>query len=285
MATPYRGRIAPTPTGHLHLGHARTFFTAAARARAAGGVLVYRNEDIDRQRCKLAFHRDAMEDLRWFGIDWQEGPDCGGPYPPYTQSAANDIYLDAWRRLKDAGYIYPCRKSRRDLAACITAPHGEDAPAKEPLYPVEWRPPIAEALHFDLPDGVNWRFRVPAQRTLSYEDGVYGRQAYRTQDDFGDFLIWRRDGMPAYELAVVIDDARMRISEVVRGADLLLSTARQLLIYEALGLTPPAFHHLPLMRDNTGKRLAKRDKAMSLRNLRAMGLTPEDIRQQAEWQC
>ncbi|MDR1818504.1 MAG: tRNA glutamyl-Q synthetase [Puniceicoccales bacterium] len=280
-APPYRGRLAPTPTGFLHLGHAATFSLAAQRAAAAGGALVMRVEDLDPLRCKPEFAAAALEDLRWLGLRWDEGPDVGGPFAPYTQSERREWFLEVWRRLRDAGAIYPCSRSRRDVALAALAPNepstggaGGDAP--EPLFPPEWRPPAGTGSDVPAPDALdaNWRFRVPDGRRVCFTDGRLGERAFTAGADFGDFVVWRRDNVPAYELAVVADDHAMRITEVVRGEDLLLSTARQLLLYEALGWTPPAWFHAPLVRDAAGRRLAKRDNARSLRSLREQGLPP-----------
>jgi glutamyl-tRNA synthetase len=282
MKNCYRGRIAPTPTGYLHLGHARTFWIAMQRARTAGGMLIYRNEDLDPQRCKTSYANSAVEDLHWFGLNWDEGPDLGGPHSPYCQSQRTEYFLNAWAKLKATGHIYPCNRSRRDVNFASSAPHVEDEKT-EPIYPIDWRP-AAGAWDADLtPGATNWRFKVPANRTIRFHDQRLGECAFECQRDFGDFLVWRRDGVPAYELAVVVDDAAMQISEVVRGEDLLLSTARQLLIYEALGLVAPAFFHTSLLCDAFGQRLAKRTQALSLREMRASGETPERIRQSPEW--
>jgi glutamyl/glutaminyl-tRNA synthetase len=273
MLSGYRGRIAPTPTGHLHLGHAATFWRAFQRAREAGGTLIWRTEDLDPFRCKKEFADAAMEDLRWLGIRWQEGPDVGGHFGPYEQSARRSRYLAAWRRLKDGGWIYPCTRSRREVAAAAgLAPHEE-----EPIFPVAWRGSVRDAPSRNDPRGVNGRFRVPDHDEIRFEDGAVGPVVKRTLQDFGDFLVWNRDDIPAYELAVVVDDLAMEITEVVRGEDLLTSTARQLLIYRALGATPPAFFHTPLVRDAQGRRLAKRDAALSLRTLRESGRQPKEV--------
>ncbi|MCR5184050.1 MAG: tRNA glutamyl-Q synthetase [Opitutales bacterium] len=266
----YRGRIAPTPTGFLHLGHAKTFSLAAARCRAVAGTLVLRIEDIDRARCKTAFAKAAMEDLRALGITWQEGPDVGGNFAPYVQSEAMEYFLSVWRRLRDAGAIYPCRRSRKDVAAAARAPHAEDD--AEAIFPMEWRPEDPDfGKDFEEPGDWNWRFRVPAGESICFRDALQGEQRFVAGTDFGDFVVWRRDGVPAYELAVVADDIRMKITEVVRGADLLKSTARQLLLYRALNAFPPAFAHAPLVLDASGKRLAKRNDALSVRALLARG--------------
>ncbi len=280
--TAYRGRIAPSPTGYLHLGHAATFWTAQERARLHGGCLVLRNEDLDRDRCKAHWAASMIEDLRWFGFQWQEGPDCGGPCGPYVQSERRPFYLDAFRALRKGGFIYPCRCSRKDVLRAQQAPHaGED----EPLYPGTCRlsepsPATSPGTERSVPDvPYNWRFRVPDGERLMFVDGRMGPRTFVAGVDFGDFVVWRHDDMPSYQLAVVVDDARMRITEVVRGADLLKSTARQLLLYRALGWHAPAFYHCALMEDARGQRLAKRHDALSLRALRAAGFTPEQIRQ------
>ncbi len=262
--TEYRGRIAPSPTGYLHLGHARTFWTAYERAQEAGGTLVFRNEDLDQVRCKPEYVQAMVEDLRWLGIEWQEGP--------YSQSERRDVYLRTWRTLLERGCVYPCTCSRKDLATAAGAPHDDD----EPLYPGTCRARLGEKA--ETPAGVNWRFRVPDGERIAFTDLNLGPQEYVAGKDLGDFLVWRRDDVPSYQLAVVADDAAMRITEVVRGADLLKSTARQLLLYRALGIEPPLFYHCPLMLDESGMRMAKRHDALSLRALRAAGKTPEEVR-------
>lgn len=271
----YRGRIAPTPTGRLHLGHARTFALAHERARARGGRLIFRIEDIDHRRCSPAFAQAAMDDLRDLGLDWDEGPDVGGPHAPYVQSARTGVFLDTWRRLKEGGFIYPCRRSRKDVETALGAPHAEDDP--EPLFPAAWRPDPGFGRDFDAPGDWNWRFRVPDGDTLRFDDALQGPQSYTAGTDFGDFVVWRRDGVPAYELAVVADDAAMGVTEIVRGADLLKSTARQLLIYRALGLAAPAWAHAPLVCDAAGRRLAKRTAGLAIRELLDRSVPPADI--------
>ena len=278
--TNYRGRIAPSPTGFLHLGHARTFWTAQQRAEARGGTLVLRNEDLDRDRCKPEFVTAMFEDLRWFGFHWQEGPDVGGPFAPYTQSERRQLYLEAFQKLRDSGFIYPCKCSRRDVQQALGAPHLGD---EEPVYPGTCRPGAGSSQYSVISSQsgsrVNWRFRVPDGETISFDDGAMGAQSFVAGRDFGDFIVWRHDDVPSYQLAVTVDDAAMHITEVVRGADLLVSTARQLLLYRALGLTPPAFLHCPLMMDEHGVRLAKRHDALSLRTLREGGASPDVLRE------
>jgi glutamyl-tRNA synthetase len=266
---PYRGRIAPSPTGYLHLGHARTFWTAQERARAAGGKLILRVEDLDRARCRPEFTQAALEDLRWFGFRWDEGP--------FFQSERMPLYRDAFEKLRETKAIYRCVCSRQDVLRALNAPHpGEE----EPVYPGTCREKnfTEEELRGRQ---TNWRFHVPDGWTISFEDGRLHQQAFVAGKDFGDFVLWRHDDVPSYQLAVVVDDAAMQITEVVRGEDLLMSTARQILIYEALGHTPPNFYHCPLMLDDAGERLAKRIASLSLRQLRATGKTPEQLR--ASW--
>ncbi|MGZ4875392.1 MAG: glutamate--tRNA ligase family protein [Candidatus Angelobacter sp.] len=362
----YRGRLAPSPTGYLHLGHARTFWVAWQRARAARGKLIFRNEDLDYQRCKPEFVRAMYEDLRWLGLDWEEGLDLSpqsgksgqpgdpdfsgvthGSFGPYSQSERRSFYLDAWRKLRDGGLIYPCTCSRKDLERALSAPHEEplqsiggaaapggvyfdqEAPEKtlndcgaqpgpperagfaragvevpspafakgpsaqpgaaavqsrddELPYPGTCREKIATARDWESPAGVSWRFKVPDGETISFDDGYFGRQEFVAGRDFADFLLWRRDDIPAYQLAVVADDAAMQITEVVRGADLLKSTARQLLLIRALGYPVPAYFHCPLLRNEKNVRLAKRHDALSLRKLRQQGVKAEELRKRFE---
>lgn len=270
-----RGRLAPTPTGHLHVGHARTFALAAARALRDGGTLVYRTEDLDAARCRPEFATAAIADLRWLGLDWQEGPDVGGPCGPYVQSERLPWFREVWGHLQASGAIYPCDKSRKDVARSLTAPHAEDD--AEPIFPPDLRPAHGLGRGLTAPGASNWRFRVPDGETIAFTDALQGPQAFVAGRDFGDFLVWRKDGFPAYELAVVADDHAMGIAEVVRGADLLLSTARQLLLYRALGWTAPTWAHAPLIVDAEGRRLAKRAAGLSIRELREAGRTPEEV--------
>jgi len=271
----YRGRLAPSPTGLLHLGHARTFWIAAQRAREHNGTLILRNEDLDPERSRQEFAEAMIEDLRWLGIHWSEGPDCGGEYGPYAQSERRAHYLEAWRRLRDEGFIYPCTCSRRDLAQAASAPNDLD---DEPIYPGSCRG-RKDGPSFAEPAGVNWRFRVSDGEQIGFTDLNLGEKNYVAGRDFGDFLVWRRDDVPSYQLAVVVDDAAMQITEVVRGADLLKSTARQLLLMHALGPETriPSYYHCELLRDASGTRLAKRHDALGIRHLRENGMTPESV--------
>ncbi len=286
----YRGRLAPSPTGFLHLGHARTFWAAQERARCHRGILILRNEDLDPARAEPAFMDAIVEDLKWFGIGWNEGPDLGGPFAPYNQSERISLYRDAFHQLRDAGCLYPCVCSRKDIQAAARAPHAAD---DELLYPGTCRGQSAPSTwtngsHDQRRTDVtahtrrlirqNWRFRVPDGETMFFNDENMGPQGFVAGKDFGDFVVWRYDDVPSYQLAVVVDDSAMRITEVVRGADLLVSTARQLLLYRALGLVPPKFFHCPLLTNEQGERLAKRHDALSLRTLRASGISPESLR-------
>ncbi len=275
MPPPYRGRIAPSPTGLLHAGHAATFLVARHRADSHGGILVLRNDDLDHSRCKPTFTEAALEDLRWLGLLWEEGPDVGGGFGPYTQSQRLPLYIEAMERLASTGWVYPCTCSRRDIAAALAAPHAGE---EEPLYPGFCRPPEPR-LAATFRSGVNWRFRIPRTENLLFEDTLQGPQTAVAGVDFGDFLVWRKDGVPSYQLACTVDDALMEITEVVRGADLITSTFRQMLLFHALGRSVPAFHHCPLLVDASGKRLAKRDNALALRTLREAGSTPKAVLQ------
>jgi glutamyl/glutaminyl-tRNA synthetase len=257
----------------------RTFWIAAQRALVNQGTLILRNEDLDPQRSRAEFARAMIEDLRWMGIDWAEGPDCGGAYGPYLQSVRRAHYLEAWWRLRDGGFLYPCICSRKDLAQSAGAPNDMD---DEPVYPGTCRL-REDAAEFTHPTGANWRFRVPDGAMVEFEDLILGQQRYVAGKDFGDFLVWRRDDVPAYQLAVVVDDAAMGITEVVRGADLLKSTARQLLLMRALRHSPPDYFHCELVRDAAGLRLAKRHDASSVRHLRESGMTPEEVLKMAGW--
>jgi glutamyl-tRNA synthetase len=274
VSSTYRGRLAPSPTGLLHIGHAATFWTASLRAIDHNGILVFRDEDLDPERSKPQFASAMIEDLRWLGICWQEGPDMGGPFAPYRQSQRRDFYLDAWRKLRDFGAIYPCTCSRRDLALAASAPNESD---DEPLYSGRCRDRLTQAQSYSEPAGVNWRFFVPEGEAVSFRDEHLGEQRSIAGHDFGDFVVWRRDDVPAYQLAVVVDDAAMQITEIVRGADLLKSTARQLLLVRALGVPAPRYYHCDLIRDANGVRLAKRHDALSLRALREQGRSPEEV--------
>ena len=219
-----------------------------------------------------------MRDLRWFGFTWEEGPDVGGPFSPYVQSKRLHLYQEVWQKLKSDGLIYPSPHSRKDVRRALQAPHQG---VEEAIFPPSLRPDASTESTLTCPQNHNWRFRVEDGEVITFSDGRKGDVTYIAGKDFGDFIVWRKDGFPSYELAVVTDDRAMKITEVVRGEDLLVSTARQLLIYRALGWTPPDFFHCPLVRDETGKRMAKRSDSLSLHHFRNKGLDPADIR--AKW--
>jgi glutamyl-tRNA synthetase len=237
---PYRGRLAPSPTGRLHLGHARTFLVAWLRARRAGGTLVLRIEDLDPPRVVAGAADAIASDLRWLGFDWDEGPDVGGPHAPYVQSERYTRYERALARLVEAGLVYPCTCTRREIALASSAPHADDDAGLR--YPGTCR------------DGPTHPER-PA--SLRFRDG--------------DFVVKRADGLWAYQLAVAVDDGEMGITEVVRGADLEPSTPWQVAILRALGHAPPAYVHVPLMLGPDGERLSKRHGAVSLAEHRDAG--------------
>jgi len=278
------------------VGHARTFWVAYQRARQAGGTLVMRMEDLDPDRSRAAYAEAALEDLRWLGIQWQEGPDIGGPFAPYAQSSRGQVYLEAWRRLLRGGFLYHCRCSRKDLESALAAPHESastgaqasptpDPLDDEPIYPGTCRPHQNSSKRIiessadgnDRPEGFHWRFRVNDEEVIEFEDHNLGPQRFIAGRDFGDFVVWRRDGGPSYQLACVADDAAMRITEVVRGADLLKSTARQILLNRALGFNNPEWFHCGLVVDSNGRRLAKRHDSLSLRTLRQRGFSSMSI--------
>jgi glutamyl/glutaminyl-tRNA synthetase len=268
---PYIGRLAPSPTGYLHLGHARTFHIAHQRARA--GTLYLRNEDLDPHRSRPDFVTAMREDLAWLGLTWDA---------ELRQSDRIPLYRAALTHLLHLGLAYPCTCSRRDLAQSISAPHDEEANRAphiddEPVYNNRCRPTSPPDSTTILP-ATNYRFRIPTSNPIAFTDLNAGPQSFTPGHDFGDFLIWRKDDLPSYQLACAVDDALTHITEVVRGRDLLKSTARQILLQRALDYPPPAYFHTDLFRDATsGLRLAKRHDALSLRTLRAQGLSPADI--------
>jgi glutamyl-tRNA synthetase len=273
-----RGRFAPSPTGLLHLGNARTALLAWLHARAAGGAFVMRVEDLDPGRVKPGLMERQLDDLRWLGLDWDEGPPVGGAFGPYLQTQRTAMYDDATRRLARQGRLFACSCTRRDLAAAASAPHG--AGDEGPRYPGTCRHRPADAwlpgAHPPPREAMALRYRVEPQ-TVCFHDLLLGRSCFDPAADAGDFVVRRKDGVAAYQLAVVVDDAAMRITHVVRGADLLPSTARQLLLYRDLELDAPAFLHVPLMIGEDGERLAKRHGAVSLADAREAGIAPERV--------
>jgi glutamyl-tRNA synthetase len=260
----YRGRLAPSPTGALHLGNARTFLATWLRARQAGGALVLRIEDIDGPRVKAGADAALLEDLRWLGLDWDEGP--------FAQTERLALYAAALERLRARGLAYPCVCTRREVEEAASAPHGPDGPR----YPGTCRARAPGDAAAGAGREPAWRFAVEPEDVL-VRDLFAGERAFQVDDAPGDFVVAKAGGGPAYQLAVVVDDAAMGITEVVRGEDLLPSTPRQLLLYRALGLEAPAFVHLPLVIGDDGRRLAKRHGDTTLAAFRRAGAAPERI--------
>lgn len=270
-----RGRFAPSPTGELHLGSAWTALLAWLQVRSAGGSMVLRVEDIDPERSKDAFREQMIADLKWLGLDWDEGPDCGGPYAPYRQHERRELYQAALERLRSMNLIYPCYCTRGELASL--APHGTDG---ERPYPGTCRRRNRE----DTARNPSLRL-VAAAEEIEFVDGVYGHIHQNIAAEVGDFVVRRSDGVHAYQLAVVVDDAAMRITHVLRGADLLYSTPRQLLLYRLLGVTPPAFTHVPLLIAADGHRLSKRQRDLALAALRQQGVSAEAVTGYLAWKA
>lgn len=287
-----RGRWAPTPSGLLHVGSARTALVTWLSVRRQGGELIWRLEDLDPPRTVPGTAEAALEDLAWLGLDWDEGPDRGGPHGPYCQSERGKIYELALARLAADGRLFPCRRSRKDLQQLAVAPHGrapEDAAPSDGdgdgvtwlegdavPYPAAWRPAHLDATWFQpFAQGERveaaLRFRVTGG-DVTFDDAIYGTVGQRVGPRVGDFVLKRRDGLYAYQLAVVVDDLAMGVTEVVRGVDLLASTPRQLQLIEALGGQPPRYAHLPLVLNDDGEKLSKRDGALTLRALRQRGV-------------
>jgi glutamyl-tRNA synthetase len=270
-----RGRYAPSPTGPLHLGNARTALLSWLAARKDGARYVLRVEDLDGPRVRPGLEGRILDELRWLGLDWDEGPDVGGPSAPYRQSERRDRYEAALERLRAAGAVYPCFCSRAEVAAASQAPHG--ASDDGPRYPGTCRALAADEVRARSERRrPAWRLRVP-EGPVTFVDQLHGPQAFDVSATVGDFVVARADGVPAYQLAVAVDDAAMGVTDVVRGDDLLSSTARQLLVYRALDLAAPRFAHVPLVVGEDGERLAKRHGAPTLGELRARGASPARI--------
>ena len=270
-----RGRYAPGPTGDLHLGNLRTALLAWLIARCADGQFVLRIEDLDRPRVRPGASERMLFDLYWLGLDWDEGPDIGGPYAPYIQSERQEMYTTYLQHLLDKGLIYPCYCSRAEIARVASAPHGDEGPR----YPGTCRYLTqAQRRQYEANNRrPSLRFRVDDERTVSFTDLLAGPVEEQVQQAVGDFIVCRSDGIFAYQFAVVVDDALMHINQVVRGDDLLQSTARQILLWEALGFPVPTFAHVPLLLDEQGKRFSKRTQSAGLEPLRSAGATPEQI--------
>lgn len=264
----YRGRFAPSPTGELHLGSAAAALVAWLAARTAGGAFVLRVEDLDAPRVVAGMVERQLDELRWLGIDWDEGPDVGGPHAPYAQSPRGALYEDALESLARRDLVYLCDCSRAEVARVASAPHaGDDGP----VYPGLCRPHGMRARAWKRPPAV--RLRVP-EGVVTVRDRFQGEVAQDVARAVGDFVLRRGDGVYAYQLAVVVDDLAMRIGEVVRGVDLLDSAPRQVLLARLLGGAPPSFAHLPLVLGADGERLAKRARGVPLADQRAAGRSP-----------
>lgn len=264
------GRLAPSPTGHLHLGHARSFLLAWWHARSRGGRVVLRFEDLDGERASTEHVDTARRDLEWLGLDWDG--------PPLLQSAGIERLMHYAAELQRRGLAYPCICTRGDIRTAQNAPQGGD---RESRYPGTCRGRFTSLQRARAESGRDpgLRFLVPPGERL-VQDGFAGMRSFDPEREVGDFLITRRDGSPAYQLAVVVDDLLAGVTEVVRGDDLLPSTARQLLLFEALQERPPAYFHVPLVCDATGRRLAKRENDLGLRDLREAGVDPRAV---VEW--
>ena len=277
-----RGRFAPSPTGEMHLGNAWTALLSWLYIKSQGGEMVLRVEDLDPDRSRHDYTALLMADMKWLGLNWDEGPDCSGPYDPYCQSMRSGLYDRALQRLREEGSLYPCYCTRAELHAVTVAPHAGEG---EFVYSGTCSTLSKEEQE------IRSRTRRPALRlavpeqTIRFRDGLQGEMAQSLRTACGDFVVRRADGVHAYQLAVVVDDGLMNISHVIRGADLLASTPRQLLLYELLQLEPPAFFHVPLLYGNDGHRLSKRHGSFSLVSMRKRGLTPEEIIGYLAWKA
>jgi glutamyl-tRNA synthetase len=268
-----RGRLAPSPTGQLHLGNAWAFLLAWLAARAQGGQVVLRMEDIDPDRSRPDFAREIMRDLRWLGLNWDEGPDLGGPCGPYEQGARLGRYAEALDALDAAGRTYPCFCTRKELRELAGAPHAHVAGDGSPAYPGTCGRLTAAEREELLRQGRRACLRLRCDDlSIVFDDAVAGPQRLTLEECGGDFALRRSDGVFAYQLAVVLDDAAMGITQVVRGNDILTSTPRQIFLQRLLGLPQPQYAHLPLVLDHQGERLAKRHQSLTLARLRDSGI-------------
>jgi glutamyl-tRNA synthetase len=285
-----RGRLAPSPTGQIHLGNAWAFLLAWLAARSAGGRVALRLEDIDPDRSRPEFAADIVRDLRWLGLDWDEGPDVGGAHGPYEQSARLAAYAAALEGLERAGLAYPCFCTRKELRSLASAPHGgPHAPLVgdgSPAYPGTCRNLGAAEREAMLRQGRRPALRLRCdEREIAFHDLVAGPQRFTLADCGGDFALRRSDGVFAYQLAVVLDDMAMGVTQVVRGDDILTSTPRQIFLQRLLGAPVPQYAHLPLLLDADGERLAKRHQSLAVAALRDLGVTAPAIVGYLAWRA
>ncbi|MCM1449277.1 MAG: tRNA glutamyl-Q(34) synthetase GluQRS [Clostridiales bacterium] len=258
------GRFAPSPTGRMHLGNIYTAVMSWLSVKSAGGRWILRIEDLDPQRSKLQWARLIEDDLTWLGLEWDEGGlDDKGPHGPYSQSRRHEFYNQALSRLIDKGIVYKCHCTRADIMA-TQAPHQSDGRI---IYAGTCRPPHMPCYDIDPAAHGAMRLYVP-DRMICFNDRIAGPQQYNLAHDCGDFILQRADGAWSYQLAVVVDDALMGVNEVMRGEDLLLSAAQQIYLYELLGWQPPRYAHLPLIKNEAGVRLSKRDASLSMEAMR-----------------
>ncbi|MEM9185872.1 MAG: tRNA glutamyl-Q(34) synthetase GluQRS [Planctomycetota bacterium] len=270
MAPPPTTRLAPSPTGALHLGNARTFLVNWALARQRGWRVLLRIEDLDGPRIKAGAVDQAIRTLRWLGLDWDAGP--------VHQSHDLQPYQAALQALAQAGKAYPCRCTRAEIAAAaaLSAPHAD---AHDVRYSGACRPRRTAPIDFQQTAGVRaaWRVRTP-DAAVRFVDGFRGEVSHNVQQSVGDFVVATKAGLPSYQLAVVVDDARQGVTHVVRGDDLLTSTPRQLLLYDRLGLgDPPGYFHLPMVLGEDGRRLAKRHGDTRVDYYRRRGISPQRV--------
>lgn len=260
-----KGRFAPSPTGRMHLGNIYTALLSWLSVRRQGGSWILRIEDLDPQRSKYEYARQIEDDLDWLGLDWDEGGlDDRGPSGPYSQSKRHDLYEEALERLLETGYCYPCSCRRADILA-TQAPHQSDGRV---IYGGRCRPAVLPSPWSSaVGSGAAIRLYVPGD-IIGFDDLVYGHQEVALDSHCGDFIVRRADGAWSYQLAVVVDDAMMGVTEVMRGNDLLLSSAQQIYLYRLLGCEPPRFAHVPLIVNDDGVRLSKRDSSLSMAELR-----------------
>lgn len=265
---PEAGRFAPSPTGRMHLGNVFTALISWLSAKKSGKNWILRIEDLDPQRSKREHSLRIEDDLHWLGLEWDEGGLADiGPHGPYSQSLRSEIYEEYLKRLTATGFTYPCTCTRADIRADLLvtqAPHQSDGRV---IYPGRCRPAKMPCTLPPPAEPHSTRLWVP-DRSIEFTDGVFGPQSVNLSTHCGDFVVRRADGACAYQLAVVVDDALMGVTEVIRGSDLLLSTAQQLYLYDLLGLKAPRFAHVPLICNERGQRLSKRDLAVNMSELR-----------------